>query len=128
MGDNAGNVLTGGEGNDTLIGNGGNDTLIGGLGADTLNGGSGRDLFVYLSPKEGGDTIQSFNVNDDTIGISASGFGGGLVAGQNLVAGVTFIATHHPRHPRALEPSSTTPTITICCGMRTALAQVPLSR
>ena len=96
VGDNFNNVLTGGGGSDTLIGNKGDDTLIGGLGADTLNGGDGKDLFVYFAPSEGGDTIQSFVVKDDTLQFSASGFGGGLVAGQHLVAGTTFIANTAP--------------------------------
>jgi uncharacterized delta-60 repeat protein len=105
VGDGSNNVLTGGDGNDTLIGNGGKDTLIGGLGADTLNGGSGQDRFVYMSPSEGGntlqgfDTIQGFNIKDDTIAISASGFGGGLVAGQSLVDGVTFVTGEAPSAP-----------------------------
>ena len=41
-----------------------------------LNGGGGKDTFVFHSPTEGGDTIQSFVVENDTIQISASGFGG----------------------------------------------------
>jgi Ca2+-binding RTX toxin-like protein len=77
VGDNFNNVLTGGDGQDTLIANAGNDKLIGGLGADTLNGGAGRDLFAYFAPNEGGDTIQSYVVKDDTLQFSASGFGGG---------------------------------------------------
>ena len=64
-----------------------------------FNGGSGKDLFVYLSPEDGGDTIKSFSVKDDTIAISASGFGGKLVAGQSLVAGTTFISNTSPHAP-----------------------------
>jgi Ca2+-binding RTX toxin-like protein len=90
------NVLTGLGGNDKLNGGDGNDTLVGGLGADTLTGGNGEDLFFYLSAKEGGDTIQDFVVTDDTLGFSASGFGGGLVAGEHLVSGTTFIASAAP--------------------------------
>jgi len=98
-------ILDGGNGKDTLIGglgadilDGGNgkDTLIGGLGADILDGGNGKDTLVYLSPDEGGDTIQGFNVSDDTLAFSASGFGGGLAEGQQLVAGQTFIANTTP--------------------------------
>ena len=59
-------------------------------------GGTGRDLFVYVSAAEGGDTIKDFVVTDDTLVFSASGFGGGLTAGQQLVAGVTFIADASP--------------------------------
>jgi len=98
------NVLTGLGGNDTLNGGAGNDTLIGGLGADRLIGGQGKDVFVYLSPNEGGDTIQGFIVVDDTLRISASGFGGsavGLVAGQALVDGQNFISNISPTAPTA---------------------------
>ena len=99
VGDSSNNVLTGGSGVDTLIGNNGDDKLIGGPGADTLNGGAGKDLFVYLKPSDGGDLIQGFVVKDDQIQISASGFGGGLVAGQHLVAGSTFISNTNPVAP-----------------------------
>jgi Ca2+-binding RTX toxin-like protein len=89
-------TLTGGEGGDTLTGGGGNDALVGGHGADTLNAGSGNDVIAYQFANEGGDLIQGFNVVADTIQISASGFGGNLVAGQSLVAGVNFIANTAP--------------------------------
>lgn len=92
-------VRTGGNGLDTLIGNSGDDKLIGGLGADTLNGGAGKDLYVYLAANEGSDLIQGFVVKDDQIQISASGFGGGLVAGQKPIAGVTFISNTNPVAP-----------------------------
>ena len=115
-GDGKANVLTGGAGIDTLSGGGGDDKLIGGPGADILNGGAGKDQFVQLSPLEGIDRIQDFNVKDDTLVFSAAGFGGGLNAGQQLVAGQTFIASTIPLPPRPPERSSTTPTTTICTG------------
>jgi phosphodiesterase/alkaline phosphatase D-like protein/Ca2+-binding RTX toxin-like protein len=100
VGDDSPNVLNGGDGDDTLIGNGGNDTLIGGTGADTLNSGSGQDTLVYQSLFFAGiDLIQGFSVPNDTLVFSASGFGGGLVAGQQLVAGVNFIANSAPTAP-----------------------------
>ncbi len=80
-GNNGANVLTSGSGNDTLIGNGGNDTLIGGsgsdwlyggLGNDILTGGLGADTFVFdtsLNLFNNRDTINDFNVIDDTIGL-----------------------------------------------------------
>ena len=89
-------TITGGPGNDTLIGGPGDDTLIGGLGADTLTGGAGRDHFVYRLAAEGGDTIKDFAVAEDSLSFSASGFGAGLVAGQQLVAGTNFIADANP--------------------------------
>jgi Ca2+-binding RTX toxin-like protein len=93
IGNDTANVLEGAEGNDTLIGNDGADTLVGGLGADILDGGRGSDSFVYRSPEEGGDTILNFDFKNDTIQVSASGFGGGLVAGQ---AEVTLVSNAKP--------------------------------
>jgi Ca2+-binding RTX toxin-like protein len=43
-GNELGNVITGGNGNDSLSGLAGNDTLTGGLGNDTLLGGDGDDV------------------------------------------------------------------------------------
>jgi serralysin len=88
----AGNdILSGLAGNDSLESSGGDDILIGGTGNDTLTGvqgsdrllgGSGNDRFRFLSPLEGGDTIADFKAADDSIQISAAGFGGGLTAGR----------------------------------------------
>jgi len=73
--------LSGGTGNDALYGNLGNDTLNGGANLDYLAGGEGNDSFAFNSPTQGIDTIADFNVTQDTINVSASGFGGGLTAG-----------------------------------------------
>ena len=89
-------TITGGPGNDNLIGGPADDTLIGGLGSDSLTGGAGRDHFAYRSAGEGGDTIKDFAATEDSLDFSATGFGGGLVAGHGLVAGVNFIADADP--------------------------------
>jgi Ca2+-binding RTX toxin-like protein len=81
-GDANNNTLTGGTGNDSLNGLAGNDTLIGGPGNDSLTGGSGRDRFVFNSPNDKTDTITDFVVVDDTIAVSGTGFGAGLVVGN----------------------------------------------
>jgi Ca2+-binding RTX toxin-like protein len=86
VGNTAANLLSGLAGNDTLDGGTGNDTLAGGLGADRLTGGTGADAIRYASAAEGGDTILSYSGLEDSIEVSAAGFGGGLVAGMNLVA------------------------------------------
>ncbi|MBK1986059.1 VCBS repeat-containing protein [Sphaerospermopsis aphanizomenoides BCCUSP55] len=79
---NSGNDnLSGGDGNDSLNGGAGADTLIGGLSNDTLSGGVGNDIFRLNASNEGIDKIQDFVVGEDKIEISATGFGGGLVAG-----------------------------------------------
>jgi Ca2+-binding RTX toxin-like protein len=63
-GDDAGNRIDGGLGNDMIAGGGGNDVLIGGRGADSLAGNSGADRYVYLSTLEStlsaADTIEDF--------------------------------------------------------------------
>jgi hypothetical protein len=92
----ANETIYGGPGNDTLVGGVGDDTLIGGVGADTLTGGTGRDHFLYQAAAEGGDTIKDFAVAEDSLSFSASGFGAGLIAGQQLVAGTNFIADANP--------------------------------
>jgi len=73
-------ILNGGGGADQLFGGGNADTLIGGAGADTLTGGAGADVFLYNAANEGRDRIADFVIGADRIAISASGFGGGLVA------------------------------------------------
>jgi Ca2+-binding RTX toxin-like protein len=83
-------TLNGEEGNDNLLGGDGNDVLIGSLdkdvlagnaGRDTLTGGEGQDRFAFASVSDRIDVITDFVAVDDTISISAAGFGGGLVKG-----------------------------------------------
>ncbi|MGH2412938.1 MAG: calcium-binding protein, partial [Microcystaceae cyanobacterium] len=81
----AGNdTLDGGFGNDTLLGGTGNDLLVGAAGTNQLTGGTGADIFAFDAPNKGIDKITDFSVVDDTIQISAAGFGGGLKAGAAL--------------------------------------------
>lgn len=75
--------ITGTSFNDKLTGNAAANILEGDAGRDTLSGAAGADTFVYREPSEGKDTITDFGVSD-IFRISASGFGGGLVAGTNL--------------------------------------------
>jgi hypothetical protein len=86
-GNEATNTLNGGNGNDTLTGNGGNDILVGGLGNDSLTGGNGTDRFTFNAANEGIDIISDFSLSQgDSITVSASGFGGGLIAGTSITA------------------------------------------
>ena len=80
-GNTANNTITGNNGANTITGNDGNDILIGNGGNDILTGGAGQDFFVFNAPTEGIDRINDFSLIDDTIRVSASGFGSGLVAG-----------------------------------------------
>ncbi len=73
--------VTGGYGHDTLAGDALANWLAGGFGLDTLTGGGGADRFIFTSLSNGADTITDFSSADDTIAVSATGFGGGLVAG-----------------------------------------------
>ncbi|PSF38746.1 hypothetical protein C7H19_04385 [Aphanothece hegewaldii CCALA 016] len=75
------NTITGNGGDDILSGGNGNDILVGSVGFDTLTGGRNLDQFVFNTPTEGIDTITDFRVVDDTIVLSASGFGSDLVIG-----------------------------------------------
>ncbi len=103
----AGNdILRGGNGRDTIDGGFGEDDLFGGNGRDRLfggsdnndnllNGGAGRDVltgsldvvdaFNFSLVSHGGDRITNFE-DEDVLRIDASGFGGGLRAGE-LAAG-----------------------------------------
>src|SRR6185295_19130930 len=64
-------------------GGGGNDVLIGNSGSHVLTGGSGDDMFAFVAPSDGPNTIMDFNnvTAHDTVAIAASGFG--LTAGQD---------------------------------------------
>ncbi|MBP0006374.1 MAG: hypothetical protein J7642_22090 [Cyanobacteria bacterium SBC] len=73
------------EGAQTLSGGSAANSFNGGAGSDTITGGGGADTFVYAVPQDGTDVLMDFS-NDDTLQVSASGFGGGLVAGVSLSA------------------------------------------
>ncbi|GAB1544710.1 hypothetical protein NUACC21_73860 [Scytonema sp. NUACC21] len=79
-------LLDGGTGEDTLIGGSGNDTLIGGFGNDVLTGSTGADIFVLNNPNSGVDSISDFSAVDDTLSVSAAGFGGGLTVGSAITS------------------------------------------
>jgi serralysin len=80
------NIIVGNSGANVLDGGAGNDTLLGGYGNDYLFGGYGADWFYFANKTEGGDTIGDFAVGTDKIGISAAGFGGGLISGSTVNA------------------------------------------
>ncbi|NCR42012.1 MAG: calcium-binding protein [Microcystis aeruginosa W13-11] len=86
LGEAGSDILLGEGGTDSLNGGTGTDTLIGGDGDDTLTGGANVDRLVYNNSSEGVDTITDFNIAQDFIDVSASGFGGGLTAGTLLAA------------------------------------------
>lgn len=71
--------------NDMIFGNASSNNLEGGEGADQITGAGGADTFTYNNPNQGQDTLTDFNPSQgDVFAISASGFGGGLVAGTAL--------------------------------------------
>ena len=75
VGDDGANSLTGRGGNDVIDAAAGDDFVTGGNGSDLLIGGSGSDRFVYISPTEGGDTIEDFEVGTDKISLVSAVFG-----------------------------------------------------
>ena len=79
-------LLDGGDGNDTLTGGAGNDIITGGFGNDVLTGNAGADRFVLNQPGQGVDKIADFVAIEDKLLVSASVFGGGLVAGAGITA------------------------------------------
>ncbi|NJO39255.1 MAG: hypothetical protein HC865_00790 [Cyanobacteria bacterium RU_5_0] len=85
-GNDGNDLLQGSAGQDTLIGGNGKDTLIGGLGSDILQGNAGSDRFQFNAPNERVDRIVDFFSGTDKIVVSASTFGGGLVAGEPIAA------------------------------------------
>ena len=92
-------AIDGGEGDDALSGGVGDDALNGGIGADALRGGLGSDRFIFDKARVGVDRIEDFDAGEDHIVIDASGFGGGLragdLAGNRLVQSATPSATQN---------------------------------
>jgi len=86
-------VLDGGLGNDTLLGGSGNDTLIGSFGNDVLIGNAGADGFIFNSSNQGIDRITDFVAVDDTLYVSATGFGGGLTPGAPITAAELLVGS-----------------------------------
>ena len=81
-GDDQDNKLTGRGGNDTIGGGVGNDYLVGLAGVDVLRGNAGADNFVFVTPEEGGDIIEDFEVGTDKILIVGATFPGELSGGN----------------------------------------------
>ena len=83
--------LTGNEFDQGIIGNAGANRLDGKGGIDSLFGGAGKDSFIFSSAIGAGnvDTIQDFNVRDDTILLDDAIFGGapGALATGAFVVG-----------------------------------------
>jgi Ca2+-binding RTX toxin-like protein len=78
--------LDGLAGDDIIAGDGGDDTIWGNTGEDTLTGGGDADDFAWRSLGDAVDTITDFSAFEgDQFRITASGFGGTLFAGGNVV-------------------------------------------
>jgi subtilisin family serine protease/subtilisin-like proprotein convertase family protein/ribosomal protein L28 len=86
-------TLSGRAGNDILIGSSSSEVLVGGVGNDTITSGAGFDVIAYSLASEGQDTITDFNVFQDTLQVSAAGFGGGLIAGESIAAAQFVLGT-----------------------------------
>ena len=92
LGDNSGNVLSGGSGVDRLEARDGDDTLIGGTQNDNLKGGAGADVFV-LNEGDGADLIDDWENDLDRIDVSDFGitFSEILSSTTELPIGALFI-------------------------------------
>ncbi|MBF7144275.1 MULTISPECIES: M10 family metallopeptidase C-terminal domain-containing protein [Pseudomonas] len=101
-------LMYGGAGSDTLIGGRGDDTLIGGAGADLMFGYQGHDTFRFTQLTDSfatatgsfADTINGFNVNQDTLDVTALGFKGlgnghkgTLALSYDTDAGLTYLSS-----------------------------------
>jgi len=75
-GGNGNDILNGGRGHDTLTGGNGNDSLDGGIGSDDLSGGNGDDALLGGA---GNDSLSGGNGNDHL----AAGSGNDLLSGGN---------------------------------------------
>ncbi|MFO0199494.1 MAG: FG-GAP-like repeat-containing protein, partial [Alphaproteobacteria bacterium] len=84
-------TLIGLGGADSLSGGDGDDRLEGGLGGDRLVGGNGQDQFVFNTAliSRNIDTIQDFNVADDTILLDDAVFT--AVGGTDTLAAAAFV-------------------------------------
>jgi Ca2+-binding RTX toxin-like protein len=80
-GPDAVNNVVGTEGNNFILNSPGKDTVNGKGGNDTVTLREGQDTFVYDSPN-GITQFLDFSPQEDTIQVSAQGFGGGLQAGE----------------------------------------------
>ncbi|WP_192843145.1 calcium-binding protein [Aureimonas sp. AU12] len=82
------NKITGSSGNNIINGKGGIDDLVGGGGSDT---------FVFdKADATSRDIVRDFISGDDKVGISVSGFGLKLAAGQALPDDYFFVDTTRP--------------------------------
>ncbi|WP_145675644.1 nidogen-like domain-containing protein, partial [Azospirillum brasilense] len=104
----AGQALTGGDGNDSLTGASGPDTLMGGAGNDTLSGDYGNDLVIggdgndYLIGGDGIDTLEGGAGNDTLNG----GPGGDLMTGGDGRDAFRFNKASHINGDRITDFSS----------------------
>ena len=86
-----GEVLSGGDGNDTLYGRSGNDLLTGGSGSDFLFGGDGDDA---LEPNGGPDSVEGGEGNDTIFYMS----GAHTINGGNGVDTLNLFLYSVPTH------------------------------
>jgi len=81
FGDEQGQVMTGGRGDDDLTGGMEDDTIVGGIGFDTLSGGGGADTFIFDEGDDASDIITDFDpLEGDRIDL-----GGMLAARSGMV-------------------------------------------
>ena len=94
IGNDDDNTLMGLSGDDNLQGDAGRDVLDGGAGADLLRGGADADVFRFQAGDAslGADQIIDFEIDVDTIDLSATGLGFGdlTIQSTGVNASITF--------------------------------------
>ena len=93
-------------GQNTIAGTSENDMITGTSSDDLITGGQGRDRFVFRASNQGADTITDFTVAEDTLAVSAAGFGGGLTQGLLSESQFTLGATATTENHRFIYNSS----------------------
>lgn len=96
---------TGNELANKITGSSGDNVINGKGGFDDLQGGGGSDTFVFdKADATSRDIVRDFTSGDDKVGISVSGFGLNLSAGQALPDDYFFVDT---AKPASADPSQT---------------------
>ncbi len=103
IGNDLGNQLSGGAGDDFLSGLDGDDSFLGGSGADLMIGGAGADTFRYQGGEAGLDRILGFTSGEDRIALLSSAFA--RTATVDFISGVG--ATANSSNSTFLYDSST---------------------
>jgi Ca2+-binding RTX toxin-like protein len=119
IGNNVGNIISGGSGNDSIYAGAGGDFLLGDSGADTLYGGADADWFAFTS---GGDSVLDFTSSDFAYfgGATSAAFS---VSGANVIVnGVTLAGAVTGDATAVAQASTTLLTISSMAAIQSVMA------